>query len=78
MLYPNVTEMNRGTVHPESHSKVLARGHHALAAKIRESRKRRGSTTLYERGKVTIAGIDYQQNMMPVLYGPDKYNADLN
>lgn len=79
MHTPNVTETSRGTCYPESASKTLARGHHALAAKVRESRRQRNrSTTLYERGVVTIEGVNYQQNLMPVLYGAGNLNADLN
>jgi len=81
MLTPNVHGTHTGTAHPESASKALARGHHALAAKVRESRNRRTVRfdTLYcsTRG-VTSVGIDYQQMMMPVLYGPGDRNGDLN
>lgn len=78
MLTPHVIETTTGTAHPISNSKAVARGHHALAQRIRESRKRHRSTTLYEQGTVTIEGINYQQNLMPVLYGPGNLNADLN
>jgi hypothetical protein len=78
MLTPHVTPQSNGTAHPESASKALARGHHALAAKVREGRKRHRSSTLYERGGVTRDGIDYQQRMALTLYGPDNLNADLN
>lgn len=82
MLSPNVEPNSIGTAHPISNSKAVARGHHALAAKVREQRNRRTVRfdTLYcaaGRG-VTPVGVEYQQMLMPVLYGPGERNGDLN
>jgi hypothetical protein len=78
MHTPHVEPNSTGTAHPVSARKAVARGHHNIERRIKEARKRRGSTVLYEHGSVTIAGVDYYQRMQPVLYGPDNLNADRN
>jgi hypothetical protein len=78
MHTPHVESNSIGTAHPVSARKAVARGHHNIERRIKEARQRSRSTTLYQHGTVTVAGIDYQQRMMPVLYGPGHLNSDMN